>query len=137
MAVLDYTRSDRSCLSLGAMLQAETEPCGTRLLLVSSVGDCDEADRATDQGFDHYLPKPVGADVLSGWVDRLGRPDKAEIARPAAVAVDRRRVRVLLAEATPPTALLRFRCCIASGTRSRRSNRGTSPWKRPGAAASI
>jgi CheY-like chemotaxis protein/nitrogen-specific signal transduction histidine kinase/HPt (histidine-containing phosphotransfer) domain-containing protein len=99
VAIADYTAQDRGSLALGRLAQSDMALMETRLLLVSSVGERDEADHATDQGFDHYLPKPVGAEVLCRWVDRLAHPERpGPAATPNPAPARRERIRVLLAE---------------------------------------
>ena len=64
IAILDYNMPDIDGLKLASMIKSAASLCGTRLILLSSIGIRGDGRKAREAGISGYLTKPVRQSVL-------------------------------------------------------------------------
>ena len=109
VAVLDMMMPDVDGESLGQAIKSEPELAGTRLVMMTSIGSRGDAGRLERLGFSAYLTKPVKQSqlfdclmvVLSRQESRAEGGAAPIVTRHSLAELEKRRVRILLAEDNP------------------------------------
>jgi signal transduction histidine kinase/DNA-binding response OmpR family regulator len=99
LAILDFHMPEMDGFSLAARIRGQTELRYTRLFMLTSAGQRDDAARCREAGIEVYLMKPVKQSaLLEAIAHSLGRPAAAAPLARHSLDELRPKLRVLLAE---------------------------------------
>jgi two-component system sensor histidine kinase/response regulator len=128
VALLDMYMPGMTGAELGRRIKEDSEICGTRLIMMTSLGERGDAARLTALGFAGYLPKPLRQSQLRDCLALvLGRDETPQATdSPAAGLVTRhtvsetqkRRARILLAEDNATNQLVALKILEKLGYRA-------------------
>ncbi|MFZ6750124.1 response regulator [Undibacterium sp. Ren11W] len=101
--ILDAYMPDMDGFDVARQLQAEGKLSGAKLLMLSSAGSVDDAQRCSDAGIAGYLKKPISQQELQALIESalLGKPSAAlhytDLSQ-ANIYTSKNQLRILLAE---------------------------------------
>ena len=106
LAIIDGQMPDRDGFELAESVRRDRQHAGTRLLMLTSMGQKGDAQRCRELGIQAYLTKPISrAELLTGIAAVLGAtlpPDgRGPVITRHTIEEARRHLRVLLAEDNP------------------------------------